>query len=316
MALRYCRRMNADAHTSSSKGFDQQLVTAALEAALSLPQPVPVFAIGGLQGSGKSTFAAQIAVLAEARGLHVAVLSIDDFYLTKGQRGQLARDVHPLLASRGPPGSHDLGLAMETLDCLLAGSRTGLPRFDKLADDRVPMPQWPVIEDRCDLVLLEGWFLKTPAQQVDELRLPINALERDEDPDGSWRDWCNTALARDYPALWQRIDALWWLQGPGFEVVPDWRWQQEQALQAADSRNIEGSADARAGMDRAQVSRFVQLFERVSRQALRTLPGIAERTIRLDAQRRPIPSPKGTSFGTPPKGTSFGAPPKGTSFGA
>ena len=34
--------------------------------------------------------------------------------------------------------------------------------------------------------------------------------------------------------------------------------------------------------------RFVQFFERVSRQALRTLPGIAERTIRLDAQRQPL----------------------------
>jgi len=34
--------------------------------------------------------------------------------------------------------------------------------------------------------------------------------------------------------------------------------------------------------------RFVQFFERTSRQALRTLPTIAERTIRLDAQRRPL----------------------------
>ena len=283
--LRYCRRMTADTHASATTGFDQPLVMGALEAALSLPQTVPVFAIGGLQGSGKSTLAAQIADLAQSRGCRVAVLSIDDFYLTRAQRTQLARDVHPLLASRGPPGTHDLALAMETLDSLLAGKRTGLPRFDKLADDRTSSTLWPVLEDRCDLVVLEGWFLKTPAQQAGELLAPINALERDEDPDGSWRSWCNAALARDYPALWQRIDALWWLQGPDFEIVPDWRWQQEQALQAADP----GNAGGRACMDRVQVARFVQLFERVSRQALRTLPAIAERTIRLDAQRRPIP---------------------------
>jgi D-glycerate 3-kinase len=42
-------------------------------------------------------------------------------------------------------------------------------------------------------------------------------------------------------------------------------------------------------MTRAQVDRFVQFFERVSRQALRTLPGIAERTVRLDAKRNPLP---------------------------
>ena len=272
--------MIADTHVSAPAGFDQQLVAAALEAALSLPQTVPIFAISGLQGTGKSTLAAQLAGLAQSRGRRVAVLSIDDFYLTRAERERLARDVHPLLANRGPPGTHDLGLAANTLDSLLAGKRTGLPRFDKLADDRAQTAQWPVIEGRCDLVVLEGWFLKTPAQQVDELRAPINALERDEDPDGSWRSWCNAALARDYPALWQRIDALWWLQGPDFEVVPDWRWQQEQSLQASDP--------GRAGMDRAQVARFVQLFERVSRQALRILPTIAERTIRLDAQRRPI----------------------------
>ena len=272
--------MIADTHVSAPAGFDQQLVAAALEAALSLPQTVPIFAISGLQGTGKSTLAAQLAGLAQSRGRRVAVLSIDDFYLTRAERERLARDVHPLLANRGPPGTHDLGLAANTLDSLLAGKRTGLPRFDKLADDRAQTAQWPVIEGRCDLVVLEGWFLKTPAQQVDELRAPINALERDEDPDGSWRSWCNAALARDYPALWQRIDALWWLQGPDFEVVPDWRWQQEQSLQASDP--------GRAAMDRAQVARFVQLFERVSRQALRILPTIAERTIRLDAQRRPI----------------------------
>ena len=285
--------MTADTHASGTTGFGQQLVTEALEAALSLPQRVPVFAIAGLQGTGKSTLAAQLASLAQARGRRVAVLSIDDFYLTRAERERLARDVHPLLANRGPPGTHDLGLAAETLDRLLAGERTALPRFDKLADERAPTMQWPTVVDRCDLVLLEGWFLKTPAQPADELRAPVNALEREEDRDGNWRGWCNAALARDYPALWQRIDALWWLQGPGFEVVPNWRWQQERSLQAADPANAGG----RTGMDRAQVARFVQLFERVSRQALRALPAIAERTIRLDAQRRPTLSPKGTSFG-------------------
>jgi D-glycerate 3-kinase len=39
-------------------------------------------------------------------------------------------------------------------------------------------------------------------------------------------------------------------------------------------------------MNRAQVERFVQFYERVSRQALRCLPGIADRSIALDAQRR------------------------------
>ena len=41
-------------------------------------------------------------------------------------------------------------------------------------------------------------------------------------------------------------------------------------------------------MARAQLDRFVQHYERVSRQALRTLPAIADTVVRLDAARRPI----------------------------
>lgn len=271
--------MTVDTH-ASGKGFEEPLVSTALGAALSLPQPTPVFAIAGLQGSGKSTLAAQVANLAEKRGLRMAVLSIDDFYLRKEQRLQLAREVHPLLATRGPPGTHDLGLALETIENLRDGRPTRLPRFDKLADDREPVARWPAMDQRCDFVLLEGWFLKTPSQHPDELLQPINALERDEDPDGSWRRWCNAALANDYPRLWQTIDALWFLQGPDFDVVPGWRWQQEQSLQASNPE--------RAAMSRAQVERFVQLFERVSRQALRALPAIADKTVALDGQRRPL----------------------------
>jgi D-glycerate 3-kinase len=271
--------MTADTHARPA-GFEEPLVSAALAAALSLAQPTPVFAIAGLQGSGKSTLAAQIAAFADARGHRVAVLSIDDFYLRKDQRLQLAREVHPLLATRGPPGTHDLGLALETIGSLRDGRPTRLPRFDKLADDREPAARWPAIEQRCDFVLLEGWFLKTPPQNPDELLQSINALERDEDPDGSWRRWCNAALADDYPNLWRTIDALWFLQGPDFDVVPGWRWQQELSLQAGNPE--------RAAMSRAQVEHFVQLFERVSRQALRTLPTIADKTVVLDEQRRPL----------------------------
>jgi D-glycerate 3-kinase len=206
-------------------------------------------------------------------------LSIDDFYLGHAARQALGREIHPLCATRGVPGTHDAELACRVLDSLRAGTPTALPRFDKIADDRLPESQWPVVKS-ADLVILEGWFLKVPAQRPDELDEPVNALERDEDPDGTWRRWSNAALARDYPPLWSRLDRLLFLQGPGFDIVPRWRWEQEQTLQAAHP-------DRRA-MSREQVERFVQFFERVSRQAMRTLPAIADRTIRLDADRHPL----------------------------
>jgi D-glycerate 3-kinase len=277
--VRYCLPMHP-AHPPSA-AFDAELVASALTAALAIGTRPAVFAIAGLQGSGKSTLAAQLAAMAEAQQRAVAVLSLDDFYLTQAQRRALAQQVHPLLATRGPPGTHDIGLACRTLDALRDARPASLPRFDKLGDDRLPEPQWPRVGGAVDLVILEGWCLKTPAETAEALKHPINALERDEDPDGHWRHWCNQALERDYPPLWRRLDTLWFLQGPGFEVVPDWRWQQEQSLQRADP--------SKAAMTRPQVDRFVQLFERVSRQALRTLPAIAQRTLHLDAQRRPAP---------------------------
>lgn len=264
-------------HPPAAPGFDAALVARVLDDALA--GGGRIHAIAGLQGSGKSTLAAQVVALARQRGLHVAVLSIDDFYLGRRERLALGRRVHPLLATRGPPGTHDVALACATLDALRAGHAVRLPRFDKLADTRLPPSRWRNVA-RVDLALFEGWFLATPAQRDDELREPINAVERDEDANGHWRRYCNDALARDYPALWSRLDRLLFLQPPGFEAVPAWRWQQEQALQSRRA--------GRHGMDRPRVERFVQLFERVSRQALRTLPGIADVTVRLDAHRQPL----------------------------
>ncbi|MCF7749156.1 hypothetical protein KQ945_00260 [Bacillus subtilis subsp. subtilis] len=266
-----------------NKGFPDALVAQALDDALGVGTGVPVLAISGLQGSGKSTLAAQVVALAGQRGLRAAALSIDDFYLTRAQRQRLARQVHPLLLTRGPPGTHDLPLAHATLDAIAARQPVALPRFDKLADERVAQADWPRVDGPLDLLVFEGWFLGTPAQAEADLAPALNALERDADPDGRWRQWCNQALATEYPALWQRCNRLWFLQPPDFAVVPRWRWQQEQSLQAAQP--------GRSSMSRAQLERFVQYYERVSRQALRTLPQRADRVIVLDDQRRVVARP-------------------------
>lgn len=283
----YCRRMPPDPHpiriksATLPRGFAPETVAAALDEALAVSAPAQgarVFGIAGLQGSGKSTLAAQVVALARARGLRAATLSIDDGYLNPGARRQLARQVHPLLATRGPPGTHDLALLCATLDAVRSGDATRLPRFDKRHDRRLPPSRWRTVGP-LDLLVFEGWCLKVPPEDDAALAVPVNALERDEDPEGDWRRWCNTALGRDYPALWARIDRLLWLQPPGFEVVAGWRLEQERALHVDRPH---------AGHSAAAVARFVQHFERVSRQALRCLPGIADRTWRLDAERRVV----------------------------
>ena len=257
-------------------GYPEAFVAAVLDRAMALPGPCRVYGITGLQGTGKSTLSAQVAALAAARGHRAVVLSIDDLYLDQPERQRLGREVHRLLATRGAPGSHDIALGLATFDGLRAG-RARLPAFDKISDRRVPEAEWLRVDGVPDLVLFEGWFHKVPPQPEAALVEPVNALERDEDPDGRWRRWCNAALA-DYAPLWARIGALLFLQGPGFEQVPDWRGQQEVTLAAANP--------GRRTMSQAEVERFVLFFERVSRQALATLPALADWTVRLDAGRR------------------------------
>ena len=269
--------MDPRTHPQPAAGYATAFVQRVLDDALA--HGAWCYGITGLQGSGKTTLAHQVAALAARGGRAVVVLSIDDVYLDQPARAQLARDVHPLLATRGPPGTHDVALACGVLDALRDGKSVPLPRFDKMGDRRWPQAAWPA-SGRADLVLLEGWFNQVPAEHEDDLADPRNALERDEDPVGTWRRYCNAALGRDYPPLWQRMDRSLFLQPPGFEAVPGWRWQQEQTLRAANP--------ACTAMDEAQVLRFVQHFERVSRQALRTLPGLADVVVELDAARQPM----------------------------
>ena len=178
-----------------------------------------VLGLCGAQGSGKSTLAQALLARMGARGVASAILSIDDLYLTKGEREVLAGTVHPLLRTRGVPGTHDVALGLRVLDGLAAGQAACLPRFDKAVDDRLPEGAWPQAGVGLRLLILEGWCVGARAQEAGELDAPVNALERDEDGDGRWRRFVNAALAGDYQTLFGRIDALALLAAPGFDVV-------------------------------------------------------------------------------------------------
>jgi len=82
-----------------------------------------IFGMCGAQGSGKSTLARALA----GRFPRAVALSIDDFYLTRAERLRLAKEVHPLLATRGVPGTHDLDLANAVLTALERGEPVALP---------------------------------------------------------------------------------------------------------------------------------------------------------------------------------------------
>ena len=131
-------------------------------------QDTLVVGINGCQGSGKSTLADFLQQFLEYQGLSVASLSIDDLYLTRAQRQQLAKTVHPLLQTRGVPGTHDTAMGIALIDQLRQlskGEQLRLPRFDKASDDRLQCAHRPPL----------GIFrhLLVDPQHVGDLRLVL-----------------------------------------------------------------------------------------------------------------------------------------------
>ncbi len=236
--------------------------------------------INGAQGSGKTTLAAFLRLALESHaGRRAAVLSIDDFYLTRSEREELAGQVHPLLSTRGVPGTHDLDMlsaCIESLRNLVVDKTLRVPCFDKSLDDRADLRTWPTVVGPVDVIILEGWCVGSLPQSSEALRQPVNALEAEQDRSGKWRRFVNEQLARRYAALFAQLDALVFLRVPDFDAVYRWRLEQEQKL-------AETSAICAPGiMSEEQIARFVQYFERVTRENLRAMPATADVMLEFD----------------------------------
>lgn len=219
-----------------------------------LEQDYAVVGISGSQGSGKTTLARTlIAALNSER--HTTV-SLDDYYLSAQARRVLAGEVHPLLSTRGVPGTHDHRRLRDDLLSVRSGrALSTLPTFDKGRDEPG--------EDRqtqAERLVLEGWCLGVEAQREAHLQTPVNALEAEEDPAGRWRHWVNQQIADHYHGLWQCVDFWVHLRVPGFEQVLKWRTQAENELPAAQR------------MSETELVRFISHYERITRHLWATPP--------------------------------------------
>lgn len=244
-----------------------------------------VVGICGSQGSGKSTLAKLLTRMIAAEGsFRAAQFSLDDLYLSRADRHRLAAEVHPLLATRGVPGTHDVSLGIQTIEALKRGdgdTSMPLPAFDKASDDRRPLARWQQVAPPVDIILFEGWCVGARPQPTDALAAPINALERDEDSDARWRRHVNDQLDGPYRALFDLLDHLVYLKAPDFAAVRRWRGKQESKLQRAVAAS--DRADQAGGvMDNAALDRFLLFYERITRHLFDTMPGHADTTYLLD----------------------------------
>jgi len=233
--------------------------------------------INGSQGSGKSTLCGILQLIIE-RGFdkQVATLSIDDLYLTHDQRKVLAETVHPLLQTRGVPGTHDLPLGLFLFQQLQSQkAEISLPRFDKSIDDRAPVEKWSSLTQPVDIVLFEGWCVGSHPQPESALSQAINSLESEEDSDGRWRHYVNDQLATGYQTLFNKIDVLVMLKIPAMEKVFEWRSLQEQKLAATHGEQS-------GVMTAEQVARFVMHYERITHTNLEEMPDRADLVLKLN----------------------------------
>lgn len=258
--------------TAQSAMAYQQVLQQLFSQLSAVPQPA-VVGISGAQGTGKSTLARALIQLCNAQGFSAAAVSLDDYYLSTAQRRQLAQDVHPLLAQRGVPGTHNIQQAIADAKAVLAGRPVALPQFDKALDE----PATALPARRAALLIVEGWCLGIQPQTQAELMAPINTLEADDDVDGRWRDYVNAQLAGPYADYWRLLTPLIWLQAPDWDCVCQWRAKQEQQLRRERGK----------GMTDTELARFMLPFQRLTAASWQQLPAIANHIVLLDQQQTP-----------------------------
>ena len=120
-----------------------------------------VFAISGPVGAGKSTVAGAVSRSLVNVGTSAIALSLDDFYLSRKDRGRRG------IAWRAAPGSHDVDLMVRTLAAVHEGTQPlVVPRFDQSRDDRTADEH---LDDAPDVVVFDGWIIGYHGQGYDRI---------------------------------------------------------------------------------------------------------------------------------------------------
>lgn len=214
-----------------------------------------VIGLTGLQGSGKSTWAAALHTALERQHHQIVVsLSLDDLYHSHDKliRIQEENPDNTLLQSRGQPGTHDEELASEFFSSLSSRNGVLIPSFDKSLfngqGDRRPREDWKHVppDPPIDIVIFEGWCVGFLSLDDEPLRKKWEEA-RLQDTDQSQQAWSIQTLGsiklehlykinsnlRVYNETFLRPDrfhSLIHLDTENLGNVYNWRLQQEHAL--------------------------------------------------------------------------------------
>ena len=230
--------------------------------------------IAGSQGSGKSSLSKLIKLYLEKFCYKsVVIISMDDFYLSKSQRTQLSKNIHPLFLTRGVPGTHDLELMNKKIKQIFNKEfPIYLPIFDKVSDSRKRTYKKVL---KADVVIFEGWC--AGAQPVDQnyLQKNFNNLEKHKDKNFIWRNSYNKYL-NEYQKLFSQFNFFIYFQFNQWDHVLNWKYKQE--LELRDKKKDLGL--------KKYLREFIQYYEKVSKWMHLKVPKYCNILIKLDAHQK------------------------------
>ena len=223
-----------------------------------------ILGLAGGQGSGKTTISSILTLILQKHfKLNIFKISIDDFYKTRKDRKLLSKRKHPLLMTRGVPGTHDIDLMLSFFKKIKSKNFKSLqvPKFNKAIDDRYSKSSWNKIKSRPDVIIFEGWCVGARAQKMSQLKKPINSLEKVYDQGAKWRSHVNNQLKTKYKTLFKQLDGLLYLKAKNFSLLRNWRLKQERKLwvQTKNKKNLKI-------MSSSDVINFMQTYQRITQQ--------------------------------------------------
>jgi len=245
-----------------------------------------IIGLAGGQGTGKTTVSSIIKlILIKYFKLKVFKISIDDFYKTRKERIRLSKKIHPLLMTRGVPGTHDISLMLDFFKSVkkINFKFLMLPKFDKSIDDRFKKNQWYKVKSKPDVIIFEGWCVGAKSQKNIELKKPINSLEKIEDKAMKWRKYVNFQLAGKYKTFNNMLDCLLYLKAKNFSLLRRWRIKQEKKL-FLKSKNKKNSKV----MNKNEVLSFMMTYQRITEQMFKSATKFSSIVMTLNNQHQII----------------------------
>ena len=229
-----------------------------------------IIGLAGGQGTGKTTITSIITIILKKYfKLNVFKISIDDFYKTIKQRTLLSKNKHPLLMTRGVPGTHDIDIMLNFFKRIKVKNFKilKLPKFNKGADDRCKQSLWYKIQSKPDIVILEGWCVGARSQNSKELKKTVNSLEKTHDQNFKWRQYVNYQLKTKYKKLFNQLDYILFLKAKNFSLLRRWRLKQEKKLwlKSKNKKNLKI-------MNKSEVKNFMDTYQRITQQMFKDMP--------------------------------------------